>query len=253
MEGVGGAGHYGRLARDFDRYWAYSPAFVAWMAGRITHALSLSPGDRIADIGAGTGLYAREVARAVRPAHPVVCADPSPAMLARLNSPSPYLAPLLASAEDVAEGRVDLPCERFDAVWLKEVVHHLADPARTLAGLSALLAPGGRLLVVMRPATLAYPLFPAALARFQESQPDPAEIAHHLRSAGLTTTLTYAEHELRIGLDRHCTMVRARYMSLLSTFSDGELEEGIQQIRAAHPGPELVFPDRFAFICARRC
>ncbi|GAA0612332.1 hypothetical protein [Streptomyces crystallinus] len=41
-------------------------------------------------------------------------------------------------------------------------------------------------------------------------------------------------------------------MSLLSTFSDSELEKGLEEMHAAHPGPELVFPDRFAFIRGHR-
>jgi len=47
-------------------------------------------------------------------------------------------------------------------------------------------------------------------------------------------------------------MVRARYMSLLSTFSDSEIEKGIEETRVAHPEPVLVFPDRFEFVLGRR-
>src|SRR5206468_3082827 len=98
------------------------------------------------------------------------------------------LTPIVASAEDIAEGRTRLPYEQLDAMWLKESVHHVADPARTLRGLADRLAPGGRLLVVMLPASIQYPLFEAALARFEELQPDPAVIEGHLRAAGLPRT-----------------------------------------------------------------
>jgi hypothetical protein len=95
-------------------------------------------------------------------------------------------------------------------------------------------------------------LFTAALTRFEELQPDPAVIQGHLCRAGLETRLKHVEHELRIDRDRYLGMVRARYMSLLSTFSDSEIEKGIEEMRAAHPEPVLVFPDRFAFILGRR-
>lgn len=104
----------------------------------------------------------------------------------------------------------------------------------------------------MLPATIQYPLFPAALDRFEELQPDPAGIVEHLRSAGLRTTFSHVEHELRIDRDRYLKMVRGRYMSLLSTFSDAEIEKGIEEIREAHPEPVLVFPDRFAFVLGER-
>ncbi|MFF3919491.1 class I SAM-dependent methyltransferase [Streptomyces sp. NPDC001852] len=246
-------GHYEELAAEYDEHWIYGPHYVPWMSGRIAEALRLAPTDRIADVGSGTGLFAREVANQLRPRHPILCVDPSEAMLGQLGSPPPAdLTPIVASAEDIAEGRIRLPYERLDAMWLKESVHHVADPAHTLRGLVGRLAPGGRLLVVMLPATIQYPLFRAALARFEELQPDPAVIEGHLRAAGLEASLSYVEHELRIERDKYLGMVRARYMSLLATFSDSEIEKGIEEMRIAHPEPVLVFPDRFAFVLGRR-
>lgn len=246
-------GHYAGLAAEYDEHWVYDSDYVPWMASQIAEALQLSPNDRIADIGSGTGLFAREVVRQIRPHHPLLCVDPSEAMLSRLGTPpSPGLTPVVASAEDIAEKRVDLPYGQFDAMWLKESVHHVTDPGHTLQGLADSLAPGGRILVVMLPASIQYPLFEAALARFEELQPDPAAIEGHLRAAGLEASLTHVEHELRIDRDKYLGMVRARYMSLLSTFSDSEIEKGIEEIRVAHPEPVLVFPDRFAFVLGRR-
>lgn len=246
-------GHYEELAAEYDEHWIYGPEYVPWMSGRIAEVLRLTPTDRIADIGSGTGLFAKEVAGQVQPRQPILCVDPSAAMLRQLGAPPPpALAPIVASAEDIAEGRAELPYEQLDAMWLKESVHHVADQARTLRGLAERLAPAGRLLVVMLPAAIEYPLFKAALDRFEELQPDPALIESHLRVAGLEADLTYVEHELRIDRDRYFGMVRARYMSLLSTFSDSEIDKGIEEMRAAHPEPVLVFPDRFAFVLGRQ-
>ncbi|MFD6323782.1 class I SAM-dependent methyltransferase [Streptomyces sp. NPDC058442] len=246
-------GHYDGLAAEYDEHWVYDAEYVPWMSRRIAEALRIESTDRIADIGSGTGLFARELASQSGLNHPVLCVDPSEAMLRRLGTPPPpTLTPIVASAEDIAEGRVQLPYKELDAMWLKESVHHLTDQEGTLCGLAHRLAPGGRILVVMLPATIRYPLFEAALARFEELQPDPAVIEGHLRRAGLKTRLDHVEHELRIDRDRYLGMVRARYMSLLSTFSDSEIEEGIEEMRATHPEPVLTFPDRFAFIVGRR-
>ncbi|MFA3872237.1 class I SAM-dependent methyltransferase [Streptomyces sp. MMCC 100] len=246
-------GHYDGLAAEYDEHWVYGPEYVPWMSGQIAEALRLGPADRIADIGSGTGLFARELASQVQPSRPILCVDPSEAMLRGLGTPPPpELTPVVATAEDVAEGQVRLPYPELDAIWLKESVHHVVDPAHTLRGLADRLAPGGRLLIVMLPATIRYPLFKAALARFEELQPDPALIEGHLRRAGLETRLGHVEHELRIDRDRYLGMVRARYMSLLSTFSETEIDEGVEEIRTAHPESVLVFPDRFAFVLGRR-
>ncbi|MEU7967362.1 methyltransferase [Streptomyces sp. NPDC049097] len=246
-------GHYEELAAEYDEHWVYGPDYVPWMSGRIAQALELDPMDRIADVGCGTGLFAREVAKQLKPRHPILCVDPSEAMLRQLGAPpSTFLTPVVASAEDISEGRTALPYEQLDAMWLKESVHHVVEPARALRGLADRLAPGGRLLVVMLPASIRYPLFGAALSRFEELQPDPAVVEGYMRAAGLETGLSYVEHELRIDRDKYFGMVRARYMSLLSAFSDSEIEKGIDEMRVAHPERVLVFPDRFAFVLGRR-
>ncbi|MEW1722333.1 methyltransferase domain-containing protein [Streptomyces sp. NPDC093109] len=259
MDQRAGAEHYAEIAAAYDGHWVYGAEYVPWMSARIAEALDLSATDRIADIGGGTGLFAREVARIVRPERPILCVDPSEAMLRQIPAPdrsgsplSESLTPVLASAEDIADARTVLPYPELDAVWLKESVHHVTDPGATLRGLAQRLAPQGRLLVVMLPATIQYPLFRAALDRFEELQPDPADIEAHLERAGLRTRLFHVEHELRIDRAKYLAMVRGRYMSLLSTFDDREIEEGIEEIRATHPEPVLVFPDRFAFVLGVR-
>ncbi|MEU8782634.1 class I SAM-dependent methyltransferase [Streptomyces sp. NPDC048637] len=242
-------GHYERLAAEYDEHWVYEPHHITWMSARIAETLRLSSADRIADIGCGTGMFAREVARIVNPEHAILCVDPSVAMLRQIGTPPPAgLTPIVASAEDIAAGRSQLPYGQLDAIWLKESVHHVADPAATLYGLAARLAPGGRLLVIMLPTSIEYPLFQAALDHFAELQPDPALIVGHLREAGLQTHLRHVEYELRLDREKYVGMVRARYMSMLSTFTDSEIEKGIDEMRAAHPEPVLAFPDCFAFL-----
>ncbi|WP_045879111.1 class I SAM-dependent methyltransferase [Pseudofrankia sp. DC12] len=253
--------HYERLAGSYDENWAHSEAFLDWMSDAIAGSLDLAPGDRVADVGCGTGLFARRLLDVVGPSARVLCVDPSAGMLGQLP-PVDGLVAVQASAEDLAASAADGDASRsvlvalgsLDAVVVKEAIHHVATADRSwvVAGLAGLLAPGGRLLVVMLPTTISYPLFDAALRRFEELQPDPEDIAAHMRAAGLTVTVAYQEFELRIPKDRYLTMVRSRYMSLLASFDDDELAAGIAEIDARYPGPVLVFPDRFAFVLGRR-
>ncbi|WP_326637727.1 methyltransferase domain-containing protein [Streptosporangium sp. NBC_01755] len=236
--------HYDRLADRYDENWAYSPEFIRWMTGDILDRLRLGPGDLAMDLGCGTGLYSRGLAGH---ASTLVCADPSLAMLERLPADE-RLIPLHAGAEDLAGGRIAPPHDGYDAILLKEVLHHLADPPEILTGLARLLRPGGRMLVVMLPTSIDYPLFGAALRLFEERQPDPAGIATAMGRSGLATELSYDEFPLAFTVEHYTQMVRNRYMSLLSSFDDAELEAGISEIRREHPGPEVRFPDRFAFV-----
>jgi ubiquinone/menaquinone biosynthesis C-methylase UbiE len=236
--------HYDRLAVTYDENWAHSPAFLEWMTAAIARRLDIGPGDVVADIGCGTGLYARGLAERARS---VVCVDASPAMLSQVPA-AENLVTVPATVEDVASGRVPLPYERFDAMLLKEVLHHVEDRTTAVGGLARLLAPGGRMLMVMLPVRIDYPLFADALARFEAGQPDPEQIAVAMRAAGLAAEVTYDSFPLVFPTERYLGMVRNRYMSLLSRFSDEQLEAGIGEIRRAHPGDEIAFTDTLAFV-----
>lgn len=242
--------HYSRLATSYDDNWAYSPAYIAWMTSCINGRAAIRPGQVVADVGCGTGLYSRQMAAA---GATVICADPSQAMLGQLPGNS-ALIPVRASAEDIAQRRVMLPAGRLDAIVIKEAIHHVpaSDRQAVLRGLTGLLAPGGRVVIVMLPTRITYPLFTTALKRFESLQPDPAEIAAMLSSSGLEASLAYESYNLSLGRDRYLDMVRNRYMSLLATFTDAELERGISEIREQHPGDRLGFADRFAFISGIR-
>jgi ubiquinone/menaquinone biosynthesis C-methylase UbiE len=238
--------HYDRLAATYDENWTHSQDFVEWMTGQIAQRLGLTGSQVMADIGCGTGLFTRELARH---AAAVVCAEPSAAMLAQVPA-SKRLIPIAASAEGLASGRVALPHSRYDAILLKEVLHHVEDRGAVIAGLARLLRPGGRMLVVMLPTQISYPLFGAALKLFTELQPDPNDVADEMRHAGLQADLTYEGFPLSFPAERYLQMVRNRYMSLLSNFDDAQLKAGVDEIRRAHPGGKITFTDTFAFVLA---
>jgi ubiquinone/menaquinone biosynthesis C-methylase UbiE len=236
--------HYARLAATYDENYAYSPAFLEWMSGCILRRLRLGRGDVAADVGCGTGLFARGLAER---AATVICIDPSEAMLAQVPA-GERLITVAAAAEDVAAGRAGLPAERLDAVLLKECLHHVPDRAAVIAGLARLLRAKGRMLVVMLPKQISYPLFADALELFTQRQPDPVEVAGEMRAAGLDAELTYESFPLAFPAERYLRMVRNRYMSLLSAFDDEQLEAGAAEIRAAHPEDEIAFTETFAFV-----
>lgn len=241
--------HYDRLAASYDENWAaHNEAFNDWMSGRIRERLDMHADDRVVDLGCGTGIFSTALAAQVRE---VVCVDPSPGMLAQLPTTSGALVPVHASAEEVASGDVRLPYDQVDAILIKEALHHVHHRETVVAGLARLLAPGGRMLVVTLPAVISYPLFRRALEVFTEHQPDPADIAAAMRAAGLAVTVTYDTYRREFARDRYVAMVRNRYMSLLSTFDDAELENGIREIEREHPEQMLEFDDRFAFVLGR--
>lgn len=241
------ARHYSRLAPDYDRLWSPDEHFIDDTAAAIAVALDLRPDDRLVDLGGGTGLYADALGAHAALHTPPLVVDPSTALLGQ----GP--AGRLRTRADDALGFARRP-EPFDKLLIKEMVHHL-DPAQratVLGELAVALPPGGRLLVVLLPPTIDHPLFRAALERFEAAQPHHDDIAADLSGAGLTTEISFVDRPLVVARDRYVAMLRGRYMSLLSGFTDAELEAGIAEVLADHPEPELRFTYRLAFVLGRR-
>ena len=184
--------HYDRLALAYNQNWSYSPEFLDWMSGCILARLRVKHADRVVGVGCGTGLYARRLAERTGS---VLCVDPSARMLEQIPD-DPRLVVVQASAEDLASGSVQLPGDRFEAILVKEAIHHVTDRVAVIGGLTRLLVPGDRLLIVMLPTSIEYPLFQAAHDRFRELQLDPQAIAEAMGAAGLAVELSYDDFPL---------------------------------------------------------
>ncbi len=115
---------------------------------QIADAVGLAPGMTVADIGAGTGLFARLFAHRVGPTGRVYATDVSrwavlkTAVLARAE----HLGNLTAVVNDEAD--TGLAPESLDVAFLCDAYHHFARPWTMLRSIYRSLKPGGRLVVV---------------------------------------------------------------------------------------------------------
>ncbi|MPZ60859.1 MAG: methyltransferase domain-containing protein [Propionibacteriales bacterium] len=239
--------HYARLADSYDANWAHTAEYVSRMSELIADRVRIQAGERVADVGAGTGLFLRAFDDAITAENPIACIDPSRPMLDQLPDDA-RLTPVQATAEQVAAREVRLPDDELDVILMKEVIHHVSDIDTMVKGLAAQMAHGGRFLVVTLPPQLDYPLFEAALQRFGERQPEPDGIAGAMRAAGLEVEQALEEFPVRVSRDHYIELVGRRWMSVLSTFTDEELADGLDEMRRRHPQEHLEFADRFAFI-----
>jgi SAM-dependent methyltransferase len=127
----------GRAAAFADSY----AHLCAYTAPRLLAAAGCGPGVRLLDVGTGTGTVAA-LALAAGATVTAVDAEPGMVELARAVVPG------------VLEARLpDLPFPdgAFDAVVANFVVNHVPDPARAVAELLRVTAPGGRLAATVWP------------------------------------------------------------------------------------------------------
>ncbi|MGH2896255.1 MAG: class I SAM-dependent methyltransferase [Solirubrobacteraceae bacterium] len=101
---------------------------------------NVAPGDRVLDLGCGTGDFAADLMRGG--AH-VIAVDVAQAALDRARRRHPELELRLIGID------APLPFDdgAFDAVWSSEVIEHVADTARWLSEVRRVLAPRGRVLL----------------------------------------------------------------------------------------------------------
>ena len=110
-------------------------------------AAGVQPGQRVLDVGCGTGYFERLLAPAVGPDGLVVCIDPSPEMVTYASRKAGRFANCqfqLGTAEALG-----FPAEQFDVVVSSLVLHHLPEDLRmpALREMRRVLRPGGKLLV----------------------------------------------------------------------------------------------------------
>lgn len=239
--------HYTQLAEQYNEFLYYSPQFIRALTSKMIDMLRLREDDKFVDLGCGTGMYSLDILEQVPLRNPIVCVDPFNQMLDQIPESSPV--------EKYAEGALSFSGRpgRYDKVLMKEAVHHIDDRARLFTNLHDRLTDNGVLLLVHVPPKLDYPLFRAALDRCEHWLADPDELTSTLESCGFRVERDAVDYRHTIPRDHYFRMVCERYMSVLSTFSDDDLEEGITEMERTYGENDVLeFTDHFDYLAASK-
>lgn len=122
-------------------------AGLRWRAA-LADDLELKPGDRVLDVACGTGQFAVELARRVRPDGTVDGVDAAPEMVAQAQRSTGGTG-LPLHFQTAPAQRLPYDDHTFDAVSCTLALHHIAAEDRPLAiaEMIRVLQPGGRLLL----------------------------------------------------------------------------------------------------------
>ena len=115
---------------------------------RVLAALELKPGMIVADIGAGTGYYARRIGQRVGKTGAVYAVDIQPEMLKLLGRE--MARHNIANVKPVLGTPIDpgLPPQSLDLAVMVDVYHELEYPHEVVSAIVRALKPGGRLVFV---------------------------------------------------------------------------------------------------------
>jgi ubiquinone/menaquinone biosynthesis C-methylase UbiE len=153
---------------------------AALQVPRVVEALGLRSGMRVADLGAGTGVFAVPIAKAVGDDGKVYAIDVDSGLLAIVDSKAK--AEGVTNVATVVAGATDprLP-EPVDLIFLCDTLHHLPNQASYVRQFAKLLRPGGRVVVI----EFAEGHWPAGHEEFTIT---PAQVDGWMQAAGFRRT-----------------------------------------------------------------
>jgi predicted methyltransferase len=117
-------------------------------AEQLVRVLAVDPGDTVAEIGAGRGSLTLAIARAVGATGRVFTSELGDKNIATLRRAVEQSGLEQITVVESHASRTNLPERCCDAIFMRDVYHHFADPAAMNASLFQSLEPGGHLAII---------------------------------------------------------------------------------------------------------
>jgi len=115
---------------------------------KIVEACQIRPGQTVADIGAGTGLFTRLFSDAVGEKGRVIAVDIAKEFLDHIRATSAKLGQKNVETVLCTADSTELPENSIDVAFICDTYHHFEFPLKTMASLWRALKPGGRVIVI---------------------------------------------------------------------------------------------------------
>lgn len=164
-------------AEAYQRFFV--PAIAAPAAAELVRLADLRPGERVLDVGCGTGVVTRLAAERVGDDGAVAGLDINPAMLAVARSVTP--AETSIEWHEASAESLPLPDDSFDVVLSQMSLQFVDDKPSALREMRRVLVPGGRMVVNVPGRET--PVFGAMASAMQRHiGPEAAGFVHHVFS-----------------------------------------------------------------------
>lgn len=159
----------------------------------LAEVLELKPGMTVADVGAGGGAMTVVFGKWLGPSGRVFATDITERALRQTRDYAKSEALTNVTVLEGAAAATNLPLACCDAIFMRDVYHHITQPEAFNKSLAASLKPGGRLAVIDFPPMPGSKLFPGVNPNRGGHGIPPAIVESEVSAAGFTHVKT-ADH-----------------------------------------------------------
>lgn len=136
-----------RSPAEYAKFLEGADRVARMQVPRVVSALELKPGMKVADVGSGSGLFTRPIAKAIVPGGVAYAVDIDTALLdiVARSAREQKIDNIVTIA--AAAGDPKLP-EQVDVAFICDTLHHIENPAEYVRTLKKHLKSGGRVAVI---------------------------------------------------------------------------------------------------------
>jgi len=236
--------HYENIAEDFNNVWKFSNEYKKWAVERIGYYLKLKNEDIFVDVGGGTGTFTNMIDKKFTPSK-VYCVEPEESMC--------NIAKKYTNIETICSDTfyfINNLKYQYSKILFKEVIHHIQNRDKLWDNIYSTIDNNGRILIYTRPRKIKFPLFEKAKQEFYKNQPAYDLIVSELKDNGFTVEVSIESFTFQLQKQEWHNMIKAKFMSDLSVFSDKELLKGVEEIENKYNTEIYRMEDEIIFISA---
>lgn len=217
--------HYMSIADNYDTFFHHEEDYAEAMLKDINESLALKGSDIIADLGGGTGTWSEKIAKNFNPSL-TICVDPIEAMIKYARDKKGIL-PLCMPVEKFVKNP-DHPITKFLA---KGSIHHFENHRALYQDIYKCLPIGGKFLIITSADNCrSYPFFKKVDEWLAQQSSTLESLFKETHETSFKVSTSEKTYQAVITKQKWFTMLRGRFISSLSQFSDEEIEEGIKEL-----------------------
>lgn len=223
---------YIKVAPQYNKYFAFD---TVARANFTKHFIPLSKEDQIVDIGGGTAHISLKVHSDLEMINPVVCIDPSQAMLnvAQKNG----AITIQATAEEFLASKPKYPLK---VVLMHGVVHFFTDPDFVFTKLAEYMPDNGVCFPTFISSVENFPIFKAMIEPVNDMIQEFDQLCDLIESKGLKCKVVFGTEPVEFDTKVWYDSIRNRAISCFTKFSDEELEQGIEELEEKFQGEDVI-------------